>query len=395
VRIAYLLADPGIPVGGTKGASAHVAEVCRALVARGASVLLLAQRVEGPAPPGVRLVHLDPGPVPKGAQGELARVAAAEGFIRRAEPVLEVFRPDAVIERLSLFSGGCRQLTARLGATRLVEVNAPVSAERARHFGLQHRDLACTLEHQALDRCHAVVVSDALVGWARSRGAAKVTVVANGVDPVRYRPLEAERETVRASLDLDDRELIGFVGSLKPWHGVPVLFDAVERLAPERPRLSLLVVGDGPARESLEQRARSGALAGRIVLTGGVANADVPRYLSALDVAAAPFLPSDDFYFSPLKVVEAMAAGLPVVASRLAPIEAMLGGTGELVAAGDAAALAGGIRRLLDDPARAQTLGDAARRRAQTQLSWDRVAERILVLLQPTRSRFATLKAAV
>jgi len=343
----------------------------------------------------VRLVHLDPGPVPKGVEGELARVAAAEGFLRRAEPVLEAFRPDAVVERLSLFSGGSRALAERLGAARLVEVNAPVAAERAQHFGLRNRDLADALERRALDCAQAVVVSDALVDWVRSRGAAAVTVIPNGVDAARYRVRSGERDAVRASLGLVDRELVGFVGSLKPWHGLPVLVDALERLVSERPRLSLLVVGDGPARESLERRACSRTLAGRIVLTGSVANADVPAYLSALDIAAAPFLPSAGFYFSPLKVVESMAAGLPVVASRLEPIDAMLGGTGELVAPGDADALAGAIRRLLDDPVRAHALGEAARRRAQTQLSWDRVAERILALLRLAQGPVTTLKAAV
>ena len=395
MRLAYLLADPGIPVGGTKGASVHVAEICRALAARGANVLLLAQRVQAPAPPGVRLVHLDPGPVPKGVEGEPARVIAADGFLRRAEPVLEAFRPDAVIERLSLFSGGFGVLAERLGATRLVEVNAPVAAERADHFGLRHHDLATALEHRALDRAHALVVSDALLGWVRSRGAANTTVIANGVDAARFSHRAATRGAMRASLDLVDREAIGFVGSLKPWHGLPVLLDAVERLASERPRLSLLVVGDGPARGSLEQRARSRALAGRVVLTGAVANADVPAYLSALDIAAAPFLPSDGFYFSPLKVVEAMAAGLPVIASRLGPIEAMLGGTGELVTPGDSEALADGLCRLLDDPARTRALGEAAQVRARTQLSWDQIAERILVLLQTTQRPPASLKAAV
>ena len=283
----------------------------------------------------------------------------------------------------------------RLGATRLVEVNAPVAAERARHFGLEHRDLATALERRALDGAQAMVVSDALVGWARARGAERVTVIANGVDTGRYHARPMEREEVRASLQLTGREVVGFVGSLKPWHGLPVLFDAVKRLAAERPRLFLLVVGDGPARVSLEQRAQVGALADRVMFTGAVANAEIPGYLSALDVAAAPFLPSADFYFSPLKVVEAMAAGLPVVASRLAPIKAMLGDSGELVAPGDAGALAGAIRRLLDDPARARALGESARHRAQAELSWDQVAERILLLLQTGQRSPPILKAAV
>ncbi len=394
MRIAYLLPDPGIPVGGTKGASVHVAEICRALAACGASVLLLAQRVQGPAPPGVRLVHLDPGQLPRGRAGELPRAAAAEGFVRRAEPILEAFRPDAVIERLSLFAAGTGTLAARLGVPRLVEVNAPVATERARHFGLDHHDLATAFERRALDRAHALVVSDALAGWARLRGAAEVTVIGNGVDAARFRMRPAERAAVRAKLGVSDAEVVGFCGSLKPWHGLDVLAEAFERLVPENSSLVLVIVGDGPGGSWLKQQARSAPLAGRMVLTGAVAPSDVPAYLSAFDIAVAPFLPSEDFYFSPLKVAEAMAAGLPVIASRLAPIEAMLGGTGELFAPGNSAELARAIGALADDQDRARDLGRAARDRAESELSWDWAAHRILAIVRLMRTPSATLRRA-
>lgn len=380
MRIAFLLPDPGIPVGGTKGASVHVAEVCKALIDLGSSVTLLAQRVVGPQPDGVDVVHLDPGPIPSGPAGERARMRACANFADRAGPLLARLRPDLVYERLSLFFDAGAALACAAGAVRVVEVNAPVAAERERHFGLVQREAADRAERKAIAGARVIAVSEPVAAWVRQRGAAGADVVGNGVDNARFDP-DARRGdalAVRRTLGLEDAELVGFTGSLKPWHGVDVLLDAAEHLAPHRPLLRVLVVGDGPCRTFLETKAKTRGLAGRVIFTGAVEPRRVPSHLVALDVVTAPFLPSDDFYFSPLKVVEAMAAGRPVIASRFGPIEAMLAGNGVVVPAGDAHALAAAIATLLDNPAAAARLGAAARRHAVLSHGWDGVARRIL-----------------
>lgn len=393
MRIAFLLPDPGIPVGGTKGASVHVAEVCRALIDLGSSVTLLAQRVAGPLPDGVDIVHLDPGPIPRGAAGELSRMRACADFADRAAPQLARLHPDLVYERLSLFFDAGAALARHAGSVRLVEVNAPVAAERERHFGLVQREAADRAERIAIAGAQVIAVSEPVAAWVRERGPAGVDVVGNGVDNARFDP-DARRGdalAVRRNLGLDDAELVGFMGSLKPWHGVDVLLDAAERLALHRPSLRVLVVGDGPCRAALETKASTPGLAGRVIFTGGIDPRSVPSHLVALDVATAPFLPSDDFYFSPLKVVEAMAAGRPVVASRFGPIEAMLAGNGVIVPAGDAHALAGAISRLLDDRVAAASLGSAARRHAVLTHGWDGVARRILESAERSRINQSTV----
>jgi len=203
------------------------------------------------------------------------------------------------------------------------------------------------------------------------------------VDGERFSPERnaADAASIRADLAADRSELVGFVGSMKPWHGVATLLEAVARLAPRRPRLRLLVVGDGPGLSHMRARASRADLLHRCHMVGAVPSAEVPAYLAALDVAVAPYLDpglGEGFYFSPLKVVEAMAAARPVVASRFEPIEAMLGGTGLLVPAGDVDALARALTALLDDPDAACGMGIAARRRAMAHFSWHAVAQGIL-----------------
>ncbi len=388
MRVAYLLPDPGIPVGGVKGASVHVAEVCRALVDVGAQVRLFAMRAVGEPPPGVELDLFDCPPLPSGTPGERAKRQAVEDFLAWAEDRVAGFGAELIVERLSLFAGTGGELAARLDVPRVVEVNAPVAAERARHAGLTLVTQAEDAERSALTGATVLAVSPPMAIWSQARGAASVQTTPNGVDADRFAPQRnaSAAAAIRSALGVDGSELVGFVGSMKPWHGVGTLMDAVALLVPRRPRLHLLLVGEGPALADLKVRASQLDLADRCHLTGPVPSADVPGYLAALDVAVAPYHHpglSEGFYFSPLKVVEAMAAARPIVASRFEPIEAMLDGTGRLVPPGDAAALAGALTALLDDPTAARTLGLRARRRAVAHFSWRAVAAGILAMARP------------
>lgn len=381
--VAYVLADPGIPVGGVKGASAHVEALCCAMARTGTRVTLYAARVVGPlrtpGADGVRVVPLDAGPVPSGPAGETARIAAAQRFFDRLADALRADRPDWVHERLTLFAGQGGQVSASLGLARVVEVNAPVADERRRHLGLLRGQEASRAERAALHGARVLAVSDPLASWALANGAREVAVVPNGADPSRLDPgaRAARRASVRAELGVEGRVVVGFTGSLKPWHGVELLVGAVGAVAAAAP-LALLVVGDGPGRRDAERAAARLPASVKAVLTGAVPFADVPDYLGAMDIAAAPYLPSNEFYFSPLKVVEAMAAGLAVVASDFPPIRELLDTTGVLVPAGDAGSLTAALAALAADPGRRRRLGERARARAEAHFGWDAVAGRTM-----------------
>lgn len=379
MKVAYLLPDPGIPVGGTKGASVHVNAICRALASSGADVTLYAARVTGCPPPGVRLVHIDPGPVRSGREGEVARIAAARRFYEQATASMKRDRPDVVHERLTLFGAGGADLAAEVGAGRLVEVNAPIAEERARHFGLFHSETAHEAERKALHRAHVSAVSSPLARWAGERGAARAAVVPNGADTSALSPgrWNREVEAIRLRMGLEGRIVVGFVGSLKPWHGVEVLLEALS-IAP-RGDVSVMIVGDGPRRSALESMA-SEIPAMRTVFSGAVPQEQVPAFVAATDISVAPYTPSDEFYFSPLKVAEAMAAGKAVVASDFEPVAELMAATGIRVPPGDAGRLAEAVDLLADDPELRDRLGGEARTRAVRMLDWSKVAARTIDL---------------
>lgn len=147
---------------------------------------------------------------------------------------------------------------------------------------------------------------------------------------------------------------VGFIGRYdEPRKGMPVLLDALARLAPDRPGLRLVVAGRGDAQELLDELPP--VLAGRVDLLGQVSEADKARMLRSVDVYCAPNLGGESFG---IILLEAMAAGAPILASDLEPFRRVLddGRAGTLFRTGDPAALARALSALLDDPARRDRL---------------------------------------
>ncbi len=140
--------------------------------------------------------------------------------------------------------------------------------------------------------------------------AAHVHVVPNGVNANRFLP------HVPRSLR---KFTIGFVGTLRPWHGMSLLGQAFSRFHAKHPHAELLIVGDGPASSELIDSLNDVALSAT-TMTGHVRPDEVPRYLQRVDVAVAPYSSDQPCYFSPLKIFEYMAASVPVVASRVGDI---------------------------------------------------------------------------
>jgi glycosyltransferase involved in cell wall biosynthesis len=205
-------------------------------------------------------------------------------------------------------------------------------------------------------------------------------VLHNGVDAERFDRGKAERDLVRARLGVGAASLIGFLGSLRPWHDVGALIEAVARLRRDGRSVKLVVIGDGPQRAVLAGSAGEAGV--DTVFTGAVPHERVPAHLAALDVAVAPYAPSDGFYFSPLKLVEYLAAGLPVVVADIGDLRhcVLPGETGWLYPPGDVDALAGAMRIALDDELAARRFARAGKEHARREHSWEANAERLVEL---------------
>jgi glycosyltransferase involved in cell wall biosynthesis len=197
----------------------------------------------------------------------------------------------------------------------------------------------------------------------------------NGVNPGLF--------TVRDDIRDGRAPTLGFVGGLRPWHGVEILPALLARLGRRDAKVSMIIAGDGPLRSRLETEFRKRGLRRRVTFTGALPHEQVPEILRQFDVALAPYPRHDhDFYFSPLKLFEYMACGVPVVAARQGQVAEVLrhGETGLLYAPGNLAALATGCERLLGDAALRARLGKAAAKLVHRKFTWDHNAARVLAL---------------
>lgn len=409
-HIAYVCADAGIPVFGTKGASIHVQSVIRALIRQGHRVTLLATRFDGPVPPGLEAVQCVQLPaIPRGEPEMRARASlqANDATCR----LLDKHAPfDLVYERYSLWSDAGMRWARAQDTPGLLEVNAPLIVEQRTHRTLVLADEAEAIARSTFGSASALLavspgVADYLASWSGTRG--RVHVIANGVDPARFADaarLRAERQalparasqpdaaaTTEGAADSSDASsarpcVIGFLGTLKPWHGLPLLVEAFERLHPLRPHTRLLVVGDGPCREETEAALQAKGLLAHCEFTGAVQAEEVPALLARMDIATAPYPAQQDFYFSPLKIYEYLAAELPVVTTRVGHLdEVVREGEDGLLVAPEPQPLAEALLQLVDDPARRQVMGHAGRTRIIAHHSWDAVVTRFLQIANDNR----------
>ncbi|MDE3177569.1 MAG: glycosyltransferase family 4 protein [Pseudomonadota bacterium] len=406
MRILYINFDRGVPVLGDKGASVHVRAMTTGLARLGHDVTLLCSRLGGTnAPPPAHLVELAPPRMDAQAleseahlsglthadladpivAREIATLAHDRALPARTLAVLADMNwfPDIVYERHALFHTAGATLAAMLGAPRIVEVNAPLAREQALHRGLALRGIADAREAYSWREADlAVAVSAEVRGHLLACGVdpARAMVAQNGVDTSLFRVDPGQAARTRLRWGLGGGPVVGFVGSFKLWHGVAALIDAFARVQRDWPEARLLAVGDGPALESCRAQAAALGLAGAAAFTGAVPHADIPMHLAAMDFTVAPYAPDPDFYFSPLKIVESLAAGCPVVAPRLGQIEALVEheATGLLYAPGDDDQLVAAMTRLLREAALRRRLGSDARARMHASWDWTQVASRIL-----------------
>lgn len=289
-------------------------------------------------------------------------------------------RPDLLYERYALFNVA-GLLAARLFRVPFVlEINAPLSEEMQAHGTLVFRRAARAIEDWLCRRAtRTVVVTAAMAEIFAQRGAhrERLMVIPNGVDR-RHFNTGVDGGPVRRRLGLEGRFVVGFVGWIRPWHGVDRLLDALARLVPEFPRLHLMLVGDGPALPDLRAQAQRLSLEDAVTFVGSVAREQVPCYIAAADVAVQPDVTS---YASPIKLFEYLAMGRPVVAPRRPNIEEVIteGRDGLLFTPGDVDELAGCLRRLLKEEQLRRDLAlEAERLVEQRGYYWEANAQRVL-----------------
>jgi glycosyltransferase involved in cell wall biosynthesis len=407
MKVLYLCADSGVPLLGRKGASIHVRSLVAALNRAGHQVVVAAQVLnkspwETPAAIAGNVLHLRPSSgsaaavqalkdfnqtlgVENAVPGEIRRILSNKELGDDLRRRFEGDPPDFIYERASLCGIAGGKLARELNVPLLLEVNAPLTGEQSAYRGSELAQLATTAERWALTQADAVLaVSKAVREHVCHLGAdsARVHVMPNGVDSAIFRPGPPEA-AVRERWGLHKGPVLGFLGGLRPWHGVESLPDLLQQLASKHQDAQMIVVGDGPLRHELEAKFETHGVSSRVIFTGAIPHEEVPGLIRLFDLALAPYPALDhSFYFSPLKLFEYMACGVPVVAANLGQIAEVVrdGENGLLYSAGEVDALAAACERLLASPSLRLALGQSAAKLVHTGFTWDQNAARVIEL---------------
>lgn len=295
--------------------------------------------------------------------------------LREVRRIAEAFRPDAVIERYYNFAGEGIGAARAVGATAVLEVNAPIVDHPVSTKAALDRALLVQPMRRWRERIVAasdLIVTPTAAILPAGTPARKIVELEWGADTDRFTP-DAKGPLPFAR---PAGTLAVFAGAFRSWHGAIHLAHAIRELrARGRDDVAALFIGDGPELPRVRDAA---AGLEHVVFTGAVAHDVMPVCLAAADVGVAPFdvaahAPlSLAFYWSPLKIFEYMAVGLPVVAPALPRLQRLIehDREGVLYDPQDPRGLDKALVALAD-PARRRRLGAAARERVVRDFSWD------------------------
>jgi glycosyltransferase involved in cell wall biosynthesis len=316
-------------------------------------------------------------------------------LISEGMKAFEQRRPTMVYQRYSQYNYAGAYLATKWNLPFVLEFNGS-ELWVSKHWGIS---LGFPRWAERIEMCNLhsadtiVVVSAALKDQLTARGipGTKILVNPNGVDIDRFDPTTVKPESahLREALGLNDRIVIGFIGTFGMWHGAEVLAKAVKAVVKDNSQAHFLFIGNGSTMPAVTEIIRKSGMSNRVTFTGIVPQELGPAYLGACDVLVSPHVPNTDgspFFGSPTKLFEYMAIGRGIVASRLDQIGDILTDkeTALLVTPGSVEDLSRAILVLSKDAELRRRLGENARAKVKAQYTWAIHTKRILDHLHAT-----------
>lgn len=290
---------------------------------------------------------------------------------------IQQWKPDFIYERgYYLMTSGVRA-ASEFGLKHMLEMNAPYPEERMSMEGKSiygNKALAAEqLQIESTDRI--IAVSSALKEYVTKRlqsAAEKTVITPNAIRPEQFDRHPFRRNHIRHARGFsEDHMVVGFVGSIFPYHGVDILVNALAELAPDFPELRGLIVGNGQILQQLYDLAEKRGVKDQIVWTGSMSRHFIADHISAMDITV---MARSNWYGSPVKIFEYGALGKAVIAPDVTPVrDVMTHEKHGLLIEPSVSALTAALRRLLADQPLRQRLGKEWQVKVREQHTWKQV----------------------
>jgi len=385
-NILYLRTDPW-PIPQAGGSISHTYGVAKGFVNLGKKVffvtsdnITIIEKLKCPTfvfPPFKRIRNIK----------EISEMIYSEDLFQKILCIFKDKKPDIIYQRYSRNNFTGVLFSLKYDIPFILEYNGS-EVWIAKNWGkrLIFENIAKEIEILNLKFADLiVVVSEALKEELLRIGidAEKILVNPNGFDPELYNS-SVDGSEIRKKYNLENKIVVGFVGTFGPWHGVEILAKAVKKVLQKKPDIRFLLVGGGVNMREVRKILKEDGVEDFVVFTGIVPSDKVPEFLAVCDILVSPHVPNPDgsrFFGSPTKLFEYMGMRKAIVASNLEQIGKILENEKDalLVEPGNVDELARGIIRLAEDELLRKTLGKNAWEKALRNYTWEKNVERTLL----------------
>ncbi|MEI6893693.1 MAG: TIGR04063 family PEP-CTERM/XrtA system glycosyltransferase [Colwellia sp.] len=315
----------------------------------------------------------------------LKQIAYVEPMVKRMLEVIDIEKPDIIHAHSPALNGlAALKVGRKSGLPVVYEIrafweDAAVDHGTCKEDGLRYR-LTRKMESFVVKKAKAVTtICEGLRGDLIRRGfdESKITVIANAVNIEQFEVItpqdKIENAELAEALTLTDCDVLGFLGSFYAYEGLELAIAAMPVVLAKNPNARLLLVGGGPQEKNLKQQACLLGLEGKVIFTGRVPHSEVGKYYSLIDLLVYPrkAMRLTDLV-TPLKPLEAMAQGKPVLASDVGGHKELINDneTGFLFKAGDSEQLAERMIELLADEKKLESVLSSGRSYVETVRNW-------------------------
>lgn len=390
MKILYYSPHPNLSMGASTGYATHIREMIAAFEALGHTVHPVIRGGNAATVPGTISTATSAKSVLKKIMPRYCWRSLKEYALMRfdrhsateLEKEVDAFKPDLIYERSAYLCNSGSLIAAKKNIPHFVEVNAPFE-EEVRDFekagsvfdGKGKKRLKEVLQKSK----QLVVVSSALRDYYSSRyeiPADKILITPNAINPDQLFSNEELLKKLQTKYRKEHTRIIGFVGSVFPYHGVDLLVQAFAQIYTGNKNALLLIVGDGYLIPELQEMAKQLGCADAVVFIGSVPHKEVFTYIQLMDIAV---MARSNWYGSPVKIFEYGAMRKPIIAPDTIPVrDVMKDGQDGLLIRPELNELKSALEKMMNDPAAAKQMAERFAAAVFEKHSWKRMAETIL-----------------